>query len=152
MQTFLPYPDIIKSVQCLDDKRLGKQRVEAYQILRVLAGLTKGWQQHPAVRMWVGYTDCLEVYMNCCIQEWIRRGFINNMLFCWSASSSNYYKKKLADLIFEVELIYPKWWGNKQLHDSHKSNLLRKYPEHYKQFNWNVPNNLSYYWPTENNT
>ncbi len=26
MQTFLPYPDFTKSAQCLDNKRLGKQR------------------------------------------------------------------------------------------------------------------------------
>ena len=31
MQTFMPYPDIVKSVRCLDYKRLGKQRVEAMQ-------------------------------------------------------------------------------------------------------------------------
>jgi len=33
MQTFLPYPDLRDSVACLDNKRLGKQRVEAMQIL-----------------------------------------------------------------------------------------------------------------------
>lgn len=36
MQTFLPYPDFNKSAQCLDDKRLGKQRAECLQILKVL--------------------------------------------------------------------------------------------------------------------
>ena len=34
MQTFLPYKDIQKSVKCLDYRRLGKQRVEAMQILK----------------------------------------------------------------------------------------------------------------------
>ena len=32
MQTFLPYPDFWVSAKMLDDKRLGKQRVEAMQI------------------------------------------------------------------------------------------------------------------------
>lgn len=36
MQTFLPYPDFKKSLQALDYRRLGKQRVEAYQIIRFL--------------------------------------------------------------------------------------------------------------------
>src|SRR4030042_2517495 len=36
MQTFLPYPDFKKSLQALDYRRLGKQRVEAYQIIRIL--------------------------------------------------------------------------------------------------------------------
>lgn len=36
MQTFLPYPDFVKSAKCLDNKRLGKQRVEAWTIYRTL--------------------------------------------------------------------------------------------------------------------
>ena len=57
MQTFLPYTDFIKSAKCLDYKRLGKQRVEAKQILNILLGETTkaGWTNHPAVLMWSGY-------------------------------------------------------------------------------------------------
>lgn len=36
MQTFMPYSDFEKVAQCLDNKRLGKQRVEALQIYNVL--------------------------------------------------------------------------------------------------------------------
>jgi hypothetical protein len=61
MQTFLPYPDLQKSVQCLDYKRLGKQRVEALQILNILRGKPtksgksyKGYINHPIVNMWKG--------------------------------------------------------------------------------------------------
>lgn len=36
MNTFLPYADFQKSAQCLDNKRLGKQRVEAWQIYLTL--------------------------------------------------------------------------------------------------------------------
>jgi hypothetical protein len=36
--------------------------------------------------------------------------------------------------------------GNKKFHDSHKSNLLRKDPEHYGQFGWSVPTDLEYMW------
>ena len=36
MQTFLPYPDFAKSAMCLDNKRLGKQRIECLQILKAL--------------------------------------------------------------------------------------------------------------------
>jgi hypothetical protein len=37
MQTFLPYPDFRESARVLDNKRLGKQRVECLQILQTLA-------------------------------------------------------------------------------------------------------------------
>ena len=52
MQTFLPFPDYIQSARALDYKRLGKQRVEALQILNTLTGRSEGWSQHPAVKMW----------------------------------------------------------------------------------------------------
>ena len=53
MQTFLPYPDFLDSAQCLDYRRLGKQRVEAMQIHNIVSGKrsTGGWINHPAVKM-----------------------------------------------------------------------------------------------------
>lgn len=83
MQTFLPYPDFAESARCLDNRRLGKQRVEAYQILRALERFDDpqrpGWRNHPAVLMWRGYEDALRLYMNATITEWTGRGFRNTM-------------------------------------------------------------------------
>ena len=36
MQTFLPYKSFEKSAKCLDYKRLGKQRIETWQIYSAL--------------------------------------------------------------------------------------------------------------------
>jgi hypothetical protein len=57
MQTFLPYYSFEESAKCLDYRRLGKQRVEVYQIINILEGKNKtnGWVNHPAVKMWIGY-------------------------------------------------------------------------------------------------
>jgi len=56
MQTFMPYgSQYDQTAKCLDVKRLGKQRVETYQILKALLGESKGWRNHPATRMWEGY-------------------------------------------------------------------------------------------------
>lgn len=52
MQTFLPSPNFTQSAQFLDPQRLGKQRVEALQILTALTNPAYGWQHHPAVQMW----------------------------------------------------------------------------------------------------
>ena len=62
MQTFLPHESFKKSFKLLDYRRLGKQRVEAHQILNVLLDRTqtKGWRNHPIVRMWEGYEDALK--------------------------------------------------------------------------------------------
>ena len=54
MQTFLPYKDFTQSLSQLDNKRLGKQRVETKYILDLLMQRTdkKGYANHPIVHMW----------------------------------------------------------------------------------------------------
>lgn len=131
IQTFLPYPNINRSLECLDYRRLGKQRVEAYQIYRANQSDYKGgWQNHPIARMWRGYDDALLHYMNCSILEWVRRGYNNTML--------------LADVVFPIE--YPPWFSREDFHASHRSNLLRKDKEFYSRYNWSEPDNLLYVW------
>ena len=138
MQTFLPYPDFKRSIECLDNKRLGKQRVEAYQILNILLDRTdkKGWRHHPVVKMWTGYEEALQIYYNICLHEWIRRGFVNNMKF---------------EPIAQFPIVWPYWLGNRRFHMSHRSNLLRKDPKFYGQYNWTDPDNLPYVWPKGRN-
>lgn len=62
MQTFLPYADFAASAAVLDKPRLGKQRVEALQVLRALTYPTYGWKRHPAVRMWAGFERGVAAY------------------------------------------------------------------------------------------
>lgn len=133
MQTFLPYPDFRKSLEALDNKRLGKQRVEAFQILNIILNRTqtKGWRNHPAVKMWTKHPNALKLYLNTAIEIWIKRGFQNTM--------------KLEKITGKI--IFPNWIGNKKFHSSHKSNLLRKDFEFYSKFNWKESPNLEYLWP-----
>lgn len=131
MQTFLPYPDFRRSAQALDNRRLGKQRVEAYQIIRVLTGLTSGWRHHPAVRMWAGHVAALGEYLSACIEEWTRRGFRNSILV--SAAPDPF--------------VPPYWLGDPAFHASHRSNLLRKDPVWYGRFGWTEGPDLPYVWP-----
>lgn len=132
MQTFLPNHSPLESLRVLDNKRLGKQRVEAYQILRALRGETRGWVNHPATKMWRGHEEALTYYMNEAISEWRRRGFRNTMERAhvnWNAFS------------------WPGWIGDARLHASHRSNLLRKDPDFYGQYGWPEGPDLPYYWP-----
>lgn len=133
MQTFLPYSNMKKSVKVLDSRRLGKQRVEAFQILNILTGRTKtkGWRNHPAIKMWKGYTNALKFYFNSCLEEWISRGYRNNM------------KKE----IIRGKIVFPAWLGKPEFHSSHRSNLLRKDKKYYSQFNWKDSPGSSYIWP-----
>ena len=135
MQTFLPYPDIKKSLRCLDSKRLGKQRVEAYQILNIILKRTKtkGWRNHPAVKMWKKNPNALKCYFNEALKEWILRGYKNNMKF-----------ERVRG-----KVVFPFWFGNKEFHASHRSNLLRKDKKYYSQFNWKELLDLPYIWPQD---
>ena len=132
MQTFLPYKDFQKSFDILDYRRLGKQRVEAMQILNILLNRTErpGWRNHPIVRMWEGYAPALQLYHNMCIDEWIKQGYNNNM----------------KHEVITEPIIYPDWLGNEKFHSSHRANLIRKDYGYYSQFNWKENSELPYVW------
>lgn len=142
MQTFLPYADFEESAACLDYKRLGKQRIECKQILRALGVPVggpvegeSGWRNHPAVRMWRGYEQALLVYSKAICEDWIYRGYEDSLFEQFSACS--------------VGGLYtlPPWYGDEAFHLSHKSNLVRKLPQHYADLWPLVPINLPYVWP-----
>ena len=132
MQTFLPYKSYRESLKSLDYRRLGKQRVEAMQILNVLLGRTetKGWSNHPITKMWKGYENALKQYHNECIDEWIGRGYNNNMEY----------------ETIEGDIVYPNWLGNDLFHSSHRANLLRKDREYYSKFMWTEDSESPYAW------
>ena len=139
MQTFLPYQSFELSAQCLDYRRLGKQRVEALQILQALERKGGAWYNHPATKMWMSYENALKHYHNVCIEEWVRRRYKNNMML-FQVNVSDLYNKR------------PSWLGDEKFHASHRSNLLRKDPKYYGQFGWTEPTDLPYVWPTHNET
>ena len=132
MQTFLPYSNFNRSLHSLDWRRLGKQRVEAHQVLNVLLGRTntQGWRNHPITRMWAGYESALKLYFNLCVQEWVRRGYNNNM--------------ELEDVPYVIK--YPEWLGNELFPSSHRANLLRKDSEYYSKQGWSEDSTNPYAW------
>src|SRR3954447_26845831 len=77
MQTFLPYADPRESAAVLDDRRLGKQRVETFQVLRALTWPTYGWKNHPVAKMWRGFVPALGAYGLACTDAWERRGRVD---------------------------------------------------------------------------
>lgn len=140
MQTFLPVPDFKKSAAILDRPRLGKQRVEAMQILKALRGESDGWRNHPAVKMWAGHQGCLMFYLKAMIDEWRSRGYRDTIWDNWKGS--------LHTIENLAEFHDPKWLGDPLFHAAHRSNLLRKDFSYYSQFGWNEPSDLNYVWPT----
>lgn len=135
MQTFLPYASPVRVARCLDYKRLGKQRVEVLQILRTLHGESKGWRNHPAVRMWRDHVGFLCWYGQCMCEEWIAHGFKDTCAPKIRSYKTGHRIKKPKWLTVEFCL-------------SHRSLLLRKKFGHYRSyFGHNFPQDIPLVWP-----
>ncbi|MFJ6652190.1 MSMEG_6728 family protein [Microbacterium sp. NPDC091313] len=143
MQTFLPYPSFVQSARVLDSPRLGKQRVETFQLLRAQTVPGHGWRHHPAARMWSGYVPALVAYGLAMTDEWIAQGRADTV------------RAKILDFAPEVDglaqddLELPPWLGEPAFHLSHRSNLIRKDAPFYRpRFGEDVPDDLPYVWPS----
>ncbi len=144
MQTFLPYPDPRASASVLDDRRLGKQRVETFQALRALTWPQYGWKHHPVVRMWRGFVPALVSYGLVCVDEWRARGRADAtraaLLEFTGGAEPDWDELHDAGAV-------PPWVGDEALHLSHRSALVRKEPEHYRPIFGDIPDDLPYVWP-----
>lgn len=151
MQTFLPYADFKKSAEVLDNKRLNKQILEGYQILKVLHSddPRAAWRNHPAVKMWRGYENELYRYILHMVWEARDRGIKTDK------NEANLLELVAKHSMFWKQVI-PTWYHDKatieRLTESHRANLYRKDPEYYDMFRNDKANpccdKCQYYWVT----
>lgn len=155
MQTFLPSKDFDVAANMLDSKRLNKQILEAYQILKVLSSNDPkaAWRNHPAVRMWKGFEHGLFTYALAMVGEANKRGIKTD--------------KNMDNLIaLRVDKLpqwghgLPKWYQNstemRRIVMTHRARLFVKDHHFYNQFEIayydsdNKPccEGCNYYWPT----
>ena len=164
MQTFLPLPtsNFAEIAKRLDNKRLHKQALEAWQIAMVLLKLDpegnhrdpKGWVNHPAVKMWEGHELVLLEYAFAMAEEWKSRGFKTSLM---DKISDTAQVALLTGRLSHIKT-YPSWMLDGALYaeiaSSHRQALLVKDYEWYSQFGWEEdkgtePNGYTYVWPTE---
>jgi hypothetical protein len=167
VQTFLPYSDFSKSANCLDDRRLGKQRVEGYQILK---SLSIGPYQRFHKDAWVA---CDERTYNSLkslkVKKLVRKTpwYNHPATKMWAGSegslkeytvtvcsvwTSRGFKDTITDKLNSVpnssiKSKTPSWIGDESFHAAHRSNLLRKNKVWYSKFNWKESDDLPYVWP-----
>ncbi|WP_052436268.1 MSMEG_6728 family protein [Georgenia sp. SUBG003] len=148
MQTFVPYSDFTASARVLDDKRLGKQRVEVIQIVRALTWPGYAWKSHPAVLMWKGYEEALGRYGLTMCDVWTARGYGDT---CAETIATDLTTAGVPTVRSYGELLddgaLPGWLFDPALLRSHRSNLIRKDPAHYRPLFPDVPDDLPYVWP-----
>ncbi|MBW3641640.1 MAG: MSMEG_6728 family protein [Actinobacteria bacterium] len=149
MQTFLPYADFQACATVLDDRRLGKQRVEALQIMRAVVVPGYGWRHHPAARMWSDHLEALACYGLTVCQVWLDRQFADS---CAAKIEEEFRQAaSRADVRSQEALaahdLLPPWLGDDAFHRSHQSALVRKDPQRYRTHFPDVPDDLPYVWP-----
>lgn len=149
VQTFLPYADFTATAEVLDDRRLGKQRVEAIQVLRATSIDDYGWRHHPAAKMWRGYEEALVRYGLEICDRWCSTGRADT---CAATLRQDLVRftgvetiRSQAALAEAGEL--PPWLGDPAFHLSHRSALLRKDPLFYRPLFGDEPDDLPYVWP-----
>lgn len=173
MQTFLPYASFAATAAVLDDKRLGKQRVETLQVLQTLLRerlitsdqvttkfalktRTKSvpraqidWVREPVVTQgWVHHPAVL---------MW--KGYELSLLEYQEATCAEWVARGNKDtcLIKSQVLLEPymdtlnkstpEFINDCDVHRSHKSNLIRKDEAFYGAIWKGIPNDLPYKWP-----
>jgi hypothetical protein len=150
MQTFLPGgSNFLETALDLDNKRLLKQGVEAYQILRVNAGLTNGWVNHPACKMWRGHEGYLYLYAVRIYDEIKARGFKADAIEKISELMHSEYQGWNND-------VPPPWLCDDRVMVTHRGRLFEKDPVLYAQFEpeskifrrFVCCDRCDYFWPT----
>jgi hypothetical protein len=90
--------------------------------------------------MWRGYEPALVKYILAMCKEWTGKGYKDTCA-----------EKVLAKVteagIDLTTFVIPEWLNDPNVMISHRSNLVRKLPEHYGAMWPEVPNDLPYKWP-----
>ncbi len=116
MQIFMPFSDVVSSLKSLDNKRLGKQRVEARWIIDIIQGIKQG-QNHPIIGMYRNYLPALIYYYNTCLEEFAARGYHND---------------KLQPIPLNEDcIVFPWFWNDEIILDRQKAILVFKDPTYY---------------------
>lgn len=169
MQTFLPYPDFELSVRALDNRRLGKQRVEAKQILLTL-------EKGPLIcagcrlsRIGIPQECSVDTAPFYGVHQFIKTPWSNHpavkmwrnherRLALYGMYACREWKRRgFNDSLepwFAAQMLKlpvcknPRWVGDVTFHLSHQSNLVRKNLAHYGPIFPEVSADLPYAWPT----
>lgn len=152
MQTFVPIAttNFLEIAQVLDNKRLNKQALEAWQILLTNLKLDpagnyrepKGWYNHPATKMWRGHESALLNYIGAMVTEWKSRGYKSTI---FDKAERTFDRALDLDLVIDIQpVLNPSWMDEQDKYEAiastHRLALLVKDYEWYSQFGWDEDN------------
>jgi hypothetical protein len=114
-------------------------------VLRALLRPTYGWKHHPATLMWAGHEEALAAYGLAVTAEWVARGHDDT---CDASIVAELGRRPRAQAqLARLKRALPPWLGDEAFHRAHRSNLLRKDPDWYRERWPDEPDDLEYIWP-----
>ena len=162
MQTFLPYEDFAESAQALDDRRLGKQRVEAKQIIDIIRKKRQRHNEYIAQAIWrrvesveegtydawkkkhpIGWENHPAVLMwepntvDAWSDWWLAR-YGEAICDEWRRRGHrdtlrHFFRTVTTDPNYSIDK--PPWWlGEERFHETHRARLYDKDRVHYEDF------------------
>lgn len=142
--TYLPYPDFRAFAKVFDNDLLLGQQLTVIEVVDILHSDTFGLEYyHPGVQMWKDFEPQLCELGISLYEESVKRKLgdpkikakLEWQLECATGGS------------YTLEL--PPWFGNKNLHLSHRSYLIGMNFEHYSlHFDQDTPLHLPLVWPS----
>ncbi len=134
METYLPYPTIRDSLECLSKQDLYTARVSAIEILNVLHEVEdlgeniERYEGHPLVRMWRGHEVILAEYGILACEIYTLKFHMTSQLV--DMSTLRWHLESATSGDFSMD--NPRWFGDAAFHRSQKSILLRHDPMFYQ--------------------
>jgi hypothetical protein len=147
--TFLTHFSYGGTARALDDRRLGNQRIEAWEVFDGLTGGEIIFPGHPVYKMWDGYQFALGIYGMMLCMEWISHRGCGDKIFWKFKHAIDEIRDDDPSFTYEQ----PPWLHDTAVLRSHRSNLIRKQQEgdvsgrDYKKMFKGTPLLMPYIWP-----
>jgi hypothetical protein len=94
--------------------------------------------------MWRGYEEALASYGVAVCREWTRQGYADT---CLAKLVADFGRLPRTQPELRRAAALPYWLGQRAVHLSHRSSLLRKDFSYYSAQFPDVPDDLEYVWP-----
>lgn len=99
---------------------------------------------HPMIFAWRGYEYSLAIYgMLLCLDWHLKRGQADQLFYEFHKTARELAESEPGEHFYKV----PPWFYDTDVLRSHRSNLVRRHPETYRDTWKDVPVNWPYLWP-----
>lgn len=147
MITWMTRRDMPRTMKDLTDKDLIIGLEDCKHIFDVVTGMTSPDGNRPVYKMWSQYEFALGIYGMLMSMELTMNRHVADKTFWHFKDAIAEMKKSFAmeDVSFTYEK--PPWFEDTDVLMSHRSNLVRRYPERYGDKWKSVQEDMPYLWP-----